>query len=176
MNAHVFAATPETVEALRSVVGRAAEAVAAPEAVAILTPEKALVIEVEAEDFETNFECYRLVARETDVRPFQRTITLGTVLRIELLTSEEWIEAAVGPQPPGFIGEVQAYQQSGFPGAAPSYALAKCVVDDAVLIVGTHRELLVRCDVMAYQLIVATDGVEISEQVAERQSRILPAG
>ena len=176
MNAYVFAAMPETLNALQAIVGRTAEAIVTDDAVTILTTEKVIVVEAEAEDFETNFECYRLSARESDERPFKKTLKLGKVARVELLTSEEWIEPAVGSQPPGFIGKVQAYQHGGYPGAAPNHALAKCLVDDAVLIVGTHRELFVRCDVMAFQVQALTGGDEIAEQVAERQSRTLAAG
>jgi len=176
MNAYTYAMTEDSVAALRQIVGSEASAVLTPEVATIVTGDQSVLIEAEEQDFESNFDCYRLTARITNIRPMAKSHQLGKVLRVEVLTGEEWIEAATGAQPPGFIGRVQAYQYSGAPGTAPREAVAKCLVEDAILVVGTHHELLVECDVMAEQLAWSMDSEDIGARVAAKATRSLAAG
>src|SRR5687767_5784123 len=111
MSNYTYRLTPKTIAALESLLGEKASAVASSEAVTIMAGNHSVVIQAEAEDFERNFECYRLTAESTNVHSLAERIQLGKIESIEVLTAEEWITDARGEQVKGIIGRLQAYQE-----------------------------------------------------------------
>ena len=176
VNSYTLLASPATIDCLASIVGVEADAFVSDDLAKIVTSAATVIITSEAVDLDTNFECCRIDAEcaQTSTTAI-RAIRLGRLTRIRLLESEEWIEPAVGEQPAGFIGRVQAWQSGGFPGSAPAEAIAKCAIHDGVLLTGTLAELLIACDPMPTLIQTSTQPDEIAEFANERRSLELQA-
>ena len=168
MNTYTYRLTPESIAVLEGLLGINASAVATSESVTMMGADRSVVVRAEADDFEPNFECYRLWAEPTNVHPLADRIQLGRIESIHVLTAEEWIIDARGEQVKGMIGRIQAYQESGPPGSAPPEALAVCQADEGILVTGSLRSLLVHCDPMAYVITWSTDEEQIGACLAER--------
>jgi len=177
LTSYNYPASPETIQCLELLLGHEASFFAVPDSATIVAAGMTVAITSEPQDFETNFERYRVSAEclEGSASP-PEALRLGRIQRIRVLESEEWIEPAVGEQPPGFIGRIQAYQHSGPPGSVTPEATAKCAVHDAVLISGTSGEVLVFCELFAYDISWSTDDAEIEDFARLRRAHEVTAG